>query len=94
MIFEEINLAKATIIDVRTALEFSKGHVIGATNIPLDQVEERIDEFKKIQGNIVLCCLSGSRSGNATKHLLDLGLDNVYNGGGWGILNLQVLNVL
>jgi len=93
MSFEDVDLATATIIDVRSTLEFNKGHIMGAKNIPLDQVEERLDEFKGINGDIVLCCLSGSRSGNVTEFLRKLGLNNVYNGGGWGILNLQVLNV-
>jgi len=92
MSFEKIDLAKATIVDVRTANEFDKGHILGAKNIPLDQVEERLDELKGIDGDIVLCCMSGSRSADAEKFLRELGLTNVFNGGGWGILNLQFLN--
>ncbi len=93
MSLEKVDLAKATIIDVRSNMEFENGHIMGAINIPLDEVEERIDEFKGIEGDIVLCCLSGGRSGSATDFLQRLGLTNVHNGGGWGILNLQVLNV-
>jgi rhodanese-related sulfurtransferase len=32
---------------------------------------------------LVLCCLSGGRSGQATAFLQSLGCDKVYNGGGW-----------
>ena len=80
---ENIDIKKATIIDVRTPGEFMMGNVKGSINIPLDEVSSRVEEFKNIQGNVVLCCASGGRSGQATMFLQQNGLSNVYNGGGW-----------
>ena len=80
---ENIDIKEATIIDVRTPGEFMMGNVKGSINIPLDEVSSRVKEFKNIQGNVVLCCASGGRSGQDTMFLQQNGLSNVYNGGGW-----------
>ena len=80
---EKIDIKNATIIDVRTPGEFMMGNVKGSINIPLDEVSSRIEEFKSIEGNVVLCCASGGRSGQATIFLQQSGISNVYNGGGW-----------
>jgi rhodanese-related sulfurtransferase len=80
---ENIDIKNATIIDVRTPGEFMMGNVKGSINIPLNEVSSRIQEFKNIEGNVVLCCASGGRSGQATMFLQQNGLSNVYNGGGW-----------
>ena len=37
------------IIDVRSNEEFREGHVSSSVNIPLNEVVNRIDEFKGIQ---------------------------------------------
>ena len=83
MRLENIDIKEATIIDVRTSGEFMMGNVKGSINIPLDEVSSRVEEFKNIEGNVVLCCASGGRSGQATMFLQQNGLLNIYNGGGW-----------
>ena len=88
MSIENIDIKEATIIDVRTPGEFMMGNVEGSINIPLDEVSSRVEEFKNIEGNLVLCCASGGRSGQATMFLQQNGLSNVYNGGGWRTLDL------
>ena len=90
MSLENINIKEATIIDVRTPGEFMMGKVEGSINIPLNEVPARIDEFKNIEGDIILCCASGGRSGQATMFLEQNGLSNVYNGGGWQMVDMQV----
>ena len=87
MSIENIEIKEATIIDVRTPGEFMMGKVEGSINIPLDEVSSRVEEFKNIEGDIVLCCASGNRSGQATLFLEQNGLSNVYNGGGWQTVN-------
>ena len=77
-----INNSKTTIVDVRTEEEFLQGNVKGSINIPLLEVVDRVEELKQMQP-LVLCCLSGVRSGNATAYLQALGCKKVYNGGGW-----------
>jgi len=76
-----------TIIDVRTKEEFMSGHVDGSINFPLDEVVERIEDFKKMSGSILLCCVSGARSGQAESYLRYHGIENVYNGGSWMDIN-------
>ena len=77
-----INDSKTTIVDVRTKAEFSEGNVTNSINIPLDKVAERVEDLKAMQP-LVLCCLSGGRSGQATAFLQSIGCKEVYNGGGW-----------
>ena len=88
MSIENIDIKEATIIDVRTPGEFMMGNVEGSINIPLDEVSSRVEEFKNIEGNVVLCCASGGRSGQATIFLQQNGLSNIYNGGGWQTVDL------
>ena len=71
-----------TIIDVRTPGEFMGGHVAGSINIPLQEIQNRIDEIKELDQPIVLCCASGMRSGQATVYLRSVGID-CENGGSW-----------
>ena len=79
---ELINDKSATIVDVRTEEEFSEGKVNNSVNIPLHEIEDRIEELKQMQP-MVLCCRSGQRSGKAMEYLKSQGLDQVHNGGGW-----------
>ena len=79
---ELINYSQTTIVDVRTTEEFLQGNVKGSINIPLDEVVDRVEELKQMQP-LILCCLSGGRSGQATDYLQSLGCKKVYNGGGW-----------
>lgn len=69
----------AILVDVRTPEEFASGTVKGAINIPLDEVEERINEFKGKSG-VVVFCRSGNRSGQAKEILENNGIKNVING--------------
>ena len=82
-----INDEKTTIIDVRSVEEFAEGNVAGSVNIPLHEVPQRIDELKAMSKPLVLCCLSGGRSGQATQFLQQQGVEEVYNGGGWADVN-------
>ena len=85
---ELINDTATTIVDVRTEGEFEEGNVSGSINIPLHTVIEKVEELKAMQP-LVLCCLSGGRSGQATAFLQAQGFDNVHNGGGWELVDSQ-----
>lgn len=89
---EIIKNNETTIIDVRTPEEFIGGNVVGSKNIPLNELPARVDELKSINGDIVLCCASGGRSGMATQMLQSNGFSNVYNGGGWTEVNFHKNN--
>ncbi len=70
------------IIDVRTEDEFAYGAYPGAINIPLDELEERIDELKNKDQKIILYCASGARSAYALQYMKQMGFKNAENGGG------------
>lgn len=72
----------AVVIDVRSPEEFKGGHVKGSKNYPLQRIEGKVDELKKIGKPLVLCCASGGRSGRATQFLKSKGI-TCANGGGW-----------
>jgi phage shock protein E len=73
---------KNTIVDVRTPAEFMGGHVAGSVNIPLNEIPQRLDEFRNMAQPIILCCASGNRSGQATHFLNAQGIA-CENGGSW-----------
>lgn len=81
------NQAK-TIIDVRTPAEFQGGHVAGSINIPLQEVQSKLEVIKSMDQPIILCCASGNRSGQATNFLKSCGVD-CENGGSWLDVNAQ-----
>jgi rhodanese-related sulfurtransferase len=80
-----IRSGKATVVDVRTPAEFMGGHVKGSVNIPLQELPVRLEELKQME-NIVLCCASGNRSGQATAYLKQHGID-CENAGSWMEVN-------
>ena len=66
---------QGTIVDVRTTEEFRGGKVKGSINIPLQEIEKRLNELKALKQPLVLCCASGSRSGQATQYLMQQGIE-------------------
>jgi rhodanese-related sulfurtransferase len=74
----------ALVVDVRTAGEFSGGHIEGAINIPYDRVAQKLPAVEADQSRpIVVYCLSGSRSSAAKRSLEQAGYTNVVNGGSY-----------
>ena len=47
---------KFEVVDVRGQDAFEQGHIPGARSVPLDRVERRADELKKLKKPIVLYC--------------------------------------
>jgi phage shock protein E len=86
---EIVKHAQTSIVDVRTVMEYQSGHVEGAINIPLDEVQSRISEFEEMPKPIVVYCRSGARSGMAMSILKQSGINDVYNGG--GLADMQML---
>lgn len=73
----------AVIIDVRSPGEFAGGHVQGAVNIPLDQLESKVNKIKSYKKPIVVCCASGMRSARAKSFLVGQGVTDLYDAGSW-----------
>lgn len=78
--YSNIDLKQYTIIDVRSRREFSEGHINGAINIPLPELNKNINRYVASKNkNILVYCQKGSRSKKAAQILDDMGYANVFN---------------
>lgn len=66
----------AQLIDVRTAGEFQLGHIAGAVNVPLDQLQASAQNWDR-NATYVVYCASGSRSATAVESMKALGFGNI-----------------
>ncbi len=68
------------ILDVRTPGEYASGHIADATLIPVQVLQERLDELDQYKDkDILVYCRSGNRSTVASKILIDAGFRRVFN---------------
>ncbi len=69
-------------IDVREPFEYKQGHVEGAINIPPAKLMDGAIELEGVPKDteLVVYCLSGSRSNVSINILKDLGFTNLVNG--------------
>lgn len=79
---EILKKRNGTVVDVRTREEYMSGSVPKSVNIPLQELDQRMQELKKLPQPLVLCCASGNRSGMAAQILTHQGI-KAYNGGSW-----------
>ena len=70
------------LLDVRTVGEFSRGHIDGFKNIPVDELRERISEIEKGKP-VYLICQSGLRSYIASRILEGNGYETYNFSGGF-----------
>lgn len=63
-----------TLIDVRAKERFDRGHVPGATNIPLDSIKDNIPDLPK--NDLIVTYCGGGQSGITAAGIL---LENGYN---------------
>lgn len=70
----------APLIDVRTPGEFEKGHIKNAVNIDINNsaFETEIGKLDKSKP-VFVYCLSGARSGNATRIMKNMGFKTIYD---------------
>jgi rhodanese-related sulfurtransferase len=66
------------LIDVRSDKEFSKGHIPGAVNIPVDDIRNRLSDFPTDK-KIYTYCAVGLRGYLAQRILRQRGFEDVYN---------------
>ena len=71
--------AGARLVDVRTPEEFAAGHIPGAINIPVQQLDARMSELQPKTAAVVVYCRSGHRSGNAARMLKSEGFAAVHD---------------
>ena len=60
-----MNREKAVVIDIREPGEFAAGHVVGARNIPLAQLEGAKELPTNKALPVVVVCATGARAGRA-----------------------------
>ena len=72
----------AVLLDTRTVGEYSRGHIDGFINIPVDELRERLEEVEKGKPVYVIC-QSGLRSYIATRILAENGYECYNFAGGF-----------
>lgn len=83
----------ATIVDVRTEEEYKQGHINSAKNIDWNESEFETQIAKLDKSKPVLVyCLSGSRSSNATSYMSKNGFKEIYELDG-GIMKWRAANL-
>ncbi|MDQ7744834.1 rhodanese-like domain-containing protein [Hydrogenophaga pseudoflava] len=90
-----INREKAAVVDVCGPDEFAAGHVTGAKNVPLPDLETKLTGVVKNKNlPLVLVCASGMRSKRAVSIAKKLGYENAHSltggMGAWRSANLPV----
>ena len=90
-----INREKAVVVDVSETEEFAAGHVGGAKNVPVGQLEQRLPEVVKNKTlPLILVCPNGARANRALAVAKKLGYEKaqVLAGGlkAWKEANLPV----
>lgn len=74
-----MNTGNALVLDVRANGEFSGGRIPKSKNIPLAEIDRRIDEINKYKDKpVILACGTSSRSGAAARLLKQRGFTDVY----------------
>ena len=71
-----------TLLDTRTSFEYSRGHIDGFINIPVDELRSRMDEIDKSKPLYVMC-QSGLRSYISCRILAQNGFDCYNFSGGY-----------
>ncbi len=71
-----INRSRAVVVDVREPEEFAAGHVTGAKNIPLNQLDAKLaSTVKNKTVPLLLVCATGSRAQRAVAMAKKLGYE-------------------
>ncbi len=68
------------VLDVREQVEWDAGHIEGAQHVPLGELTQRLDELP--EGQVLVVCKVGGRSGQAVAWLHQQGHDVVNLDGG------------
>ncbi len=66
------------VVDVRAPVEFGIAHIPGAINVPVAEIEARLDEFRQSEG-VLIYCINGSRTRQAEAILLGADIADLYH---------------
>ncbi|SDD07138.1 Rhodanese-related sulfurtransferase [Variovorax sp. CF079] len=71
-----INRERAVVVDVREPEEYAAGHVTGAKNVPLNQLDEKLAAAVKNKSvPLLLICATGARAQRAVATAKKLGYE-------------------
>ncbi|PWG74935.1 MBL fold metallo-hydrolase, partial [Enterococcus hirae] len=73
---ELMDKAEINVLDVRTEKEWNEGHIKGSKNIPLSQLDERLNEIDSDKETVVTC-QSGYRASIAASILEKQNIENI-----------------
>jgi hypothetical protein len=63
-----MNRENALVLDVRDAASYASGHILGARNVPLADLEKRIGELDKFKAKpVIVMCEVGNSSARAVR---------------------------
>jgi rhodanese-related sulfurtransferase len=90
-----INREKAVVIDVSEKEEFATGHIGGAKNIPVSEIDTKLPGAVKNKAlPLILVCPTGARAARVEAMAKKLGFDNVQTMAGglkaWRAENLPI----
>ncbi len=69
----------ATVIDLRSNEAFSRGHIVNSRNIPMDELESRMDKLASLKSKpLITVCDAGMTSTKAADALRKSGFQSVY----------------
>lgn len=66
------------IVDVRKPVEFGIAHIPGAINVPLEELEGRLEELRHDNG-VLIYCINGSRTRQAEAVLFAADVPTIYH---------------
>ncbi|MBP6280301.1 MAG: rhodanese-like domain-containing protein [Rhodocyclaceae bacterium] len=81
-----MNTGTALVLDIRDTGEFGGGRIPKSKNIPLAEIDKRIDEISRFKDKpVIVTCRANNRAGNAVRLLKQRGFSDVYQlAGGFG----------
>ena len=66
------------VVDLRAPVEYRIAHIPGAINIPLEELEERLEDIRHENG-VLIYCINGSRTRQAEPVLYAHDVETVYH---------------
>lgn len=81
--YDEMQAGQVTVLDVRPAEAYAEGHIEGALNIPLQELQSRAASgLPDKQARILVYCFVGVNAAYAVDYLIKAGYTNVASFGG------------
>jgi thioredoxin 1/putative thioredoxin len=80
-------------VDAREATAFARAHIPGATNMPIDDIENRLAELHMLPGAPILYCRSGDKTKDLAAKLADAGVPVGFLEGGFLAWEAELLPI-